>query len=83
MHWKNLLESISESVNDHLRRRNDYLVTENRILRNQIGGHVQLTESERQELAELGAKLGKKPLAEIATVAKAETILAWRRARAE
>ena len=36
MHWKNLLESISESVNDHLRLRNDYLVTENRILRNQI-----------------------------------------------
>ena len=83
VHWKNLLESISESVNDHLRRRNDYLVTENRILRNQIGGRVQLTESERQELAELGAKLGKKALAEIATVAKAETILAWHRARAE
>src|SRR6266849_3531521 len=79
MNWKNLLESVSESVNDHLRLRNDYLVAENRILRNQIDGRVQLTDSERQELAELGAKFGKKALAEIATVAKAETILAWNR----
>jgi hypothetical protein len=45
----------------------------------QIDDRVQLTDSERQELAELGAKLGKKALAEIATVAKAETILAWNR----
>jgi hypothetical protein len=79
MNWKNLLESVSESVNDHLWLRNDYLVAENRILRNQIDGRVQLSDSERQELAELGAKLGKKALAEIATVAKAETILAWNR----
>ena len=79
MNWKNLLESVSESVNDHLRLRNDYLVAENRIIRHQIDGCVQLTDSERQELAKLGAKLGKKVLAEIATIAKAETILAWNR----
>jgi putative transposase len=79
MNWKNLLASVSESVNDHLRLRNDYLVAENRILRHQIDGRVQLTDSERQELAKLGAKLGKKALAEIATIAKAETILAWNR----
>src|SRR5712691_11162372 len=83
MNWKNLLESVSESVNDHLRLRNDYLVAENRILRNQIDGRVQLTDSERQELAELGTKLGKKTLAEIATVAKADTILAWNRTFAD
>ena len=79
MNGKNLLESVSESVNDHLRLRNDYLVAENRIIRHQIDGCVQLTDSERQELAKLGAKLGKKVLAEIATIAKAETILAWNR----
>jgi hypothetical protein len=59
MHWKNLLESVSESVNDHLRLRNDSLVAENRILRNQIDGRIQLTESERHDLAGLGAKLGR------------------------
>src|SRR5688572_3593779 len=43
MNWKKLLESISESLNDHLRLRNDYLMAENRILRNHIDGRVQLT----------------------------------------
>jgi hypothetical protein len=45
MHWKNLLESASESVNDHLRLRNAYLRAENRILRQQIDGRVHLTDS--------------------------------------
>jgi transposase len=79
MNWKNLLESVSESVNDQLRLRHDYLVVENRILHNQIDGRVKLTDSERKELAEIGAKLGKPALAEIATVAQADTILAWHR----
>jgi putative transposase len=83
MNWKNLLESVSEPVNDHLWLRNAYLVVENRILRQQIPGRVQLTESDRTALAEMGQKLGKKALAEIATVAKAETILAWNRQRAD
>ena len=79
MNWKQLLESSAESVNDNLRLRNDYLVAENRIFRNQIDGCVKLTDSERKELAEIGAKLGKQALAEIATVAQADTILAWHR----
>ena len=79
MNWKNLLESVSESVNDELRLRHDYLVAENRILRNQFDGRVQLSDAERRELAEIGAKLGKPALAEIATIAQADTILAWHR----
>src|SRR5215510_9223290 len=79
MSWKEILESVSESLNDHLRLRNDYLMAENRILRNQINGRVQLTDNERQELAEIGAKLGKQALREIATIAKPDTILAWNR----
>jgi transposase len=79
MSWYHLLQSISESANDHLRLRNAYLAAENRILRRQIQGRVQLTDSERKELAEMGAKLGKRALAEIATVAQPDTILAWRR----
>jgi hypothetical protein len=79
MGWKKLLETASESINDHFRLRNDYLMVENRILRNQIEGRVQLTDSERKEFAEIGTKLGKKALAEIATVAQPETILAWNR----
>jgi transposase len=79
MNWKTLLESASESVNDDLRLRHEYLLAENRILRQQITGRVQLTDSDRRELAEIGAKLGKQALAEIATIAQADTILAWHR----
>jgi putative transposase len=83
MSWKKLLASVSAPVNDHLRLRNDYLVAENRILRHQIDGRVQLTDRERKELAELGAKLGKQALEEIATVARPDTILAWNRTFAD
>jgi putative transposase len=59
MRWKKLLESVSEFLNDHLQLRNDYLMAENRIVRYQKNGRVHLTDHERQELAEIGAKLGK------------------------
>ena len=79
MDWKKLLGSIAEPVDDELRLRNAYLVTENRILRHQITGRVPLTDGDRQALAEIGQQLGRKALAEIATIAKADTILAWYR----
>jgi len=79
MDWKKLLGSVTESVDEELRLRNAYLVAENRILRQQINGRVPLTDSDRKALAEIGQKLGKKALAEIATVATPDTILAWHR----
>jgi transposase len=79
MHWKQLLMSISASVDDELRLRNAYIATENRILRQQITGRVQLSDGDRRALAELGQKLGKKALEEVATLVKPDTILAWHR----
>jgi putative transposase len=54
-------------------------VTENRILRNQITGRMRLTDGERKTLADIGSKLGKQALAEVATIVKPDTILAWHR----
>src|SRR5712692_2691413 len=79
MDWKQLLASTTSSVDEELRLRNAYLVTENRILRKQIQGRMQLTDGERKVLAKIGQQLGRKALEEIATIAKAETILAWGR----
>src|SRR5919201_5570723 len=79
MDWKTLLGSITASVDEELRLRNAYLVAENRLLRQQISGRMQLRDSDRRVLAEIGKKLGKKALEEIATVAKSNTILAWHR----
>lgn len=79
MDWKTLLAYISGSVDEELLLRNEYLVAENRILRNQIKGRVQLTDAERQTLAETCMKLGKKALEEVAQIVKPDTILAWQR----
>jgi transposase len=77
MNWKQLLVSITSSVDEEIRLRNAYLVTENRILRHQITGRVPLSDGDRQALAEIGQKLGRQALAEIATIVKPDTILAW------
>src|SRR5919109_1387090 len=79
MDWKPLLAYITGSVDQELLLRNEYLVAENRILRQQITGRVQLTDAERKTLAEIGKKLGKKALEEVATIVKPDTILAWHR----
>jgi hypothetical protein len=81
MDWKQLLASITRSVDEELRLRNAYLVTENRILRQQMTGRVPLSDGDRLALAAIGQKLGRKALAEIATIAKPDTILAWHRTR--
>ena len=71
MDWKKLLGSITTSVDQELRLRNEYLATENRLLRQQITGRVHLTDRDRQALAEIGQKLGKKALNELAAIARA------------
>lgn len=48
MGWKKLLAYLTGSVDQELRRRHEYLLTENRILRQQITGHVRLIDGERK-----------------------------------
>src|SRR6266700_715917 len=79
MNWKTLLAYITGTVDQELLLRNEYLVTENRILRNQIKGRVRLSDGERKALAQIGKKLGKQALAEVASVVTPDTILAWHR----
>jgi putative transposase len=79
INWKTLLAYISGSVDQELLRRNEYLVTENRILRKQIKGRVQLSDGDRKTLAEIGKQLGKQVLEEVASIVKPDTILAWHR----
>jgi putative transposase len=79
MEWKQLLAYITGSVDQELLVRNEYLVIENRILRQQITGRVRLSDGERKTLAELGKRLGKKALQEVASIVTPDTILAWHR----
>jgi hypothetical protein len=79
MYWKHLLAYITGTVDQELLLRNEYLITENRIRRNQIKGRIQLSDGERRALAEVGQKLGKQALREVATIVKPDTILGWHR----
>jgi putative transposase len=79
MDWKVLLAYITGSVDQALLLRNEYLVTENRILRNHLTGRVRLSNGERTTLAEIGKKLGRQALAEVASIVTPNTILAWHR----
>jgi transposase InsO family protein len=79
MDWKTLLAYITGSVDQELLLRNEYLVMENRMLRHQVTGRVRLSDGERKALAEIGNKLGRKALEEVASLVKPDTILAWYR----
>jgi transposase InsO family protein len=58
----------------------EYLREENRVLKAQLGSRrVQLTDEERRRLAVLGASLGRRILAEVATIVTPDTILRWHR----
>ncbi len=50
MDWKHLLAYITGTVDQELLLRNEYLVTENRMLRTQIKGRVRLSDGERKAL---------------------------------
>ena len=49
------------------------------ILHSHVSGRLRVSDTERSTLAEIRKRLGRKCLAEVACVAKPETILAWYR----
>src|SRR5215510_3594121 len=57
-----------------------YLREENRVLREQLGGRrLRLNDDQRRRLAAKAKGLGRKLLAEMATIVTPETLLAWHR----
>jgi putative transposase len=77
MNWARILAYITGTVDQELLLRNEYLLAENRILKAQIKGRLLLSDAERATLGEIGHRLGRKALEEVANVAKPETILGW------
>jgi putative transposase len=79
MEWARLLAYITGTVDQELLLRNEYLAAENRILRGQLKGRLTLSDGERATLGEIGQRLGRKALGEVATAALPDTILGWYR----
>src|SRR6266496_3958054 len=75
-----LVTSIAGWMNQHQHRVINYLIEENRVLRQQIGNRrLRFSDDQRRRLAVEAKKLSRKILAQIATVVTPETLLAWHR----
>ena len=79
MIWARMLAYITGSVDQELLLRNEYLAAENRILRAKIKGRLLLSDSEKITLADIGHRLGRRALTDVAAAAKPETLLRWYR----
>ena len=67
-------------VNRQQQQAIDYLLEENRILREQLGGRrLRLTDDQRRRLAVKGKLLGRKILGQLAGIVTPDTILRWYR----
>ena len=75
-----LVTCIAGWMNQHQHCVINYLIEENRVLRQQIGRRrLRFNDDQRRRLAVKAKKLSRKILAQVATVVSPETLLAWHR----
>ena len=75
-----VLIAVGGWMNQHQQQIIEYLREENRVLREQLSGRrVRLNDDQRRRLAAKAKGLGRKLLAEVATIVTPETLLAWHR----
>jgi len=73
-----LIAKVQRLFSRDLALENDYLRQENKILGSKLGARLPLTESDRRILVKYGLRI-KDRLAEIISIAKPDTLLAWNR----
>jgi putative transposase len=75
-----LLTTFAGWVNRHQAQSIEYLIEENRVLKEQLGKkRLRLTDDQRRRLAAKRRVLGRRVLASIATIVTPDTILRWHR----
>src|SRR5437867_3874184 len=75
-----LLVTLAGWVNRHQQQVIEYLVEENRVLKEQLKGRrVRLSDDQRRRLAAKGQQLGRRMLRQAATIVTPDTILRWHR----
>jgi putative transposase len=67
MEWTRILAYITGTVDRELLLRNEYLAAENRILMAKLNGRPRFSDVERATLGEIGFRLGRRALSEVAT----------------
>jgi transposase InsO family protein len=75
-----LILTVAGWVNREQQRVIEYLVEENRVLKEQFGGKLpRLNDDQRRRLAAKGKILGRRLLSQVATIVTPDTILRWHR----
>jgi putative transposase len=75
-----VVTSIAGWMNQHQHHVIDYLIEENRVLREQIGSRrLRFTDDQRRRLAAKAKKIGRRILGQVATLVTPETLLTWHR----
>jgi hypothetical protein len=75
-----LVNCIAGWMNQHQHDIINYLIEENRVLRQQIGDRrLRFTDDQRRRLAVKAKKLARRILAQVATIVTPETLLGWHR----
>src|SRR5215831_13604935 len=75
-----LVTSIAGWMNQHQQHVIDYLMEENRVLREQIGARrLRFSDDQRRRLAVRAKQLSRAALILVAKIATPETLLAWHR----
>jgi transposase InsO family protein len=78
--WRILLVALAGWVNRRQLEVIGYLREENRVLKEHLGGQrLHFTDSQRRRLAATGHGLGRRRLADVATLVTPDTILRWHR----
>ena len=75
-----LVTSLAGWMNQHQQHIIEFLMEENRVLREQIGDRrLRFSDNQRRRLAAKAKRLGRAVLAQVSTIVTAETLLAWHR----
>src|SRR4029450_5264996 len=75
-----MLIAVAGWMNEQQQQAIEYLREENKVLREQLGGRrLRLTDDQRRRLALRAKGLGRRVLAQGATIVTPETLLAWHR----
>ena len=78
--WELAFAILASWINREQQESNDYLRTENQVLKEYIGKQrILLTDDQRRRLAVKGRVLGRKRLDEVGTLFTPDTILRWHR----
>jgi putative transposase len=79
INWARIVSKITGGVDQHLLDRNEYLLAENRVMRERLDKRLRLSDRERIMLAKAAKPIGRSLLADIATLATPDTLLRWHR----